>query len=358
MTNFGWQSISGQGYNLYPNGTIGPKSSEAINIGKNYYSGSNDLTKMKLIHKPTKGPDIWNGGFINYGNNMVQMDYGTVSKGNLPYVSEQWRGAVAKGMHDTNRSVFPSVMADTYINPKTGEHLNELLNPNFKGTVEGVKRANTGVAFFEEGTMILDSERQLLGQAPRAVQPFEPVLMDAAGCYKSNAKTYLGKYIPTTAEGAVERTLFQDAFNASKSAPESASSLYAGFLKDSKEAVGLIEGTEKADKASRIMQQAVEYVKEGESVDLAKRTSDRIGKIMLKHAENAKAAAHAGEVAQVAEASTEVAQTAEKATSFLGKIKDVVSNNKGTVALALAGVVALGASALYIINQNKQKEIA
>ena len=128
-------------------------------------------------------------------------------------------------------------------------------------------------------------------------------------------------------------------------APEAQSKLYAEFLNASKKATDAIKGTPQAEKATRIMQQAVKYVEEGTNHELAQNASRRLSKIMMRHA-----------TTPVANPVVNVAQTAEKGSSLLGKAQKFLSSKGGKATLALVAIgLAIGTYSYFSKEKSTQQ---
>lgn len=198
-----WQQVANQGKELYGkmNGktVIGPGSSEAIEQGINLLASDNKPVQLAVAQKDMKLPNLWDGGYNYPKKGDIVMTYGPQS---TEYMAGDWQSYASKHgrktLIDRNYSVAPKVMETTYIDAKTGEFLTGRLHPENKEIITGLKRSNTGFAFFPEGTPVLSTEALKNGKAPTLSKPFQAVALDAEGCYLTPFKT-LKKYKGTDA---------------------------------------------------------------------------------------------------------------------------------------------------------------
>lgn len=192
-----WQQVPNQGYNKYGKGVVGPGSREVLDKAVNAHAGipagtkfpvtdKEMITKIEVLNKPTKIPNLWGGEGTDYRMKRgdLRMTYG---KHDVSGMHKRWQDkAAARGktkILDQSCSVDIGLMGTTHRDATTGEYLLGKLKQR-GAKFNAVKDANIGVTIpTPEMTHVLSSEALKTGAKAAELKPGMIIASDALGVY-------------------------------------------------------------------------------------------------------------------------------------------------------------------------------
>lgn len=192
-----WQQVPNQGYNKYGKGVVGPGSKEVLDRAVNAHAGipagtkfpvtdKEMITKIEVLNKPTKIPNLWGGEGTDYRMKRgdLRMTYGIHDVSGM---HKRWQDkAAARGktkILDQSCSVDIGLMGTTHRDATTGEYLLGKLKQR-GAKFNAVKDANIGVTIpTPEMTHVLSSEALKTGAKAAELKPGMIIASDALGVY-------------------------------------------------------------------------------------------------------------------------------------------------------------------------------